>query len=227
MKIFVEGNIGAGKTEFLARSRDFETFRGFGKVLWLTEPVEVWKDLHGSNILELFYQDQKRLAFQMQSLVQLTLLKQNVKQEREKAEISIQERSIFSSYYVFKRELEEQGLLTDTEAKILNEWFRYMTGGELGEFGADLIIYLRTDPKVALDRVRTRDRKEERNITLEKMENLHKYYEDWLLGQVNKKNPNKLWIVDANKPQREMEVEFRQMWKLIERKLKDMESGGV
>ena len=157
----------------------------------------------------------------------LTLLKQNVKQEREKAEISIQERSIFSSYYVFKRELEEQGLLTDTEAKILNEWFRYMTGGELGEFGADLIIYLRTDPKVALDRVRTRDRKEERNITLEKMENLHKYYEDWLIGQVNKKNPNKLWIVDANKPQREMEVEFRQMWKLIERKLKDMESGGV
>ena len=157
----------------------------------------------------------------------LTLLKQNVKQEREKAEISIQERSIFSSYYVFKRELEEQGLLTDTEAKILNEWFRYMTGGELGEFGADLIIYLRTDPKVALDRVRTRDRKEERNITLEKMENLHKYYEEWLIEQVNKKNPNKLWIVDANKPQREMEVEFRQMWKLIERKLKDMESGGV
>ena len=74
----------AGKTEFLARSRDFETFRGFGKILWLTEPVEVWKDLHGTNLLELFYQDQKRLAFQMQSFVQLTLLKQNIKQERER-----------------------------------------------------------------------------------------------------------------------------------------------
>ena len=83
----------------------------------------------------------------MQSFVQLTLLKQNIKQEREKAEISIQEQSIFSSYLVFKRELEEQGLLTDTEAKILDEWFRFITGGELGEFGADLIIYLRQTQK--------------------------------------------------------------------------------
>ena len=162
----------------------------------------------------------------MQSFVQLTLLKQNIKQEREKAEISIQEQSIFSSYLVFKRELEEQGLLTDTEAKILDEWFRFITGGELGEFGTDLIVYLRTDPKVALDRVGKRDQKEERNITLEKLENLHKFYEDWLIEKVNKKNPNKLWIVDANKPQSEMEIEFRQMWKLIERKLKDIESGG-
>ena len=162
----------------------------------------------------------------MQSFVQLTLLKQNIKQEREKAEISIQEQSIFSSYLVFKRELEEQGLLTDTEAKILDEWFRFITGGELGEFGADLIVYLRTDPKVALDRVGKRDQKEERNITLEKLENLHKFYEDWLIEKVNKKNPNKLWIVDANKPQSVMEIEFRPMWELIERKLKDIESGG-
>ena len=79
---------------------------------------------------------------------------------------------------------------------------------------------------MALDRVRKRDWKEERNITLEKLENLHKFYEDWLIEKVNKKNPNKLWIVDANKPQSVMEIEFRPMWELIERKLKDIESGG-
>lgn len=43
--VFVEGNIGSGKTTFL------EHFRQFEDITLLTEPVEMWRDLKGCNLL--------------------------------------------------------------------------------------------------------------------------------------------------------------------------------
>lgn len=43
--VFVEGNIGSGKTTFL------EHFRQFEDITLLTEPVEEWRDLKGYNLL--------------------------------------------------------------------------------------------------------------------------------------------------------------------------------
>lgn len=43
--VFVEGNIGSGKTTFL------EHFRQFEDITLLTEPVEEWRNLRGWNLL--------------------------------------------------------------------------------------------------------------------------------------------------------------------------------
>lgn len=43
--VFVEGNIGSGKTTFL------EHFRRFEDITLLTEPVEEWRNLNGWNLL--------------------------------------------------------------------------------------------------------------------------------------------------------------------------------
>lgn len=43
--VFVEGNIGSGKTTFL------EHFRQFEDITLLTEPVEEWRNLKGWNLL--------------------------------------------------------------------------------------------------------------------------------------------------------------------------------
>lgn len=43
--VFVEGNIGSGKTTFL------EHFRQFEDITLLTEPVEAWRNLQGWNLL--------------------------------------------------------------------------------------------------------------------------------------------------------------------------------
>lgn len=43
--VFVEGNIGSGKTTFL------EHFRQFQDITLLTEPVEEWRNLKGWNLL--------------------------------------------------------------------------------------------------------------------------------------------------------------------------------
>ena len=226
-KIFLEGNIGSGKTSFLNMFRGTKQLMGLEEILILEEPVEVWKDVKGRNVLGKFYENPKRYAFQMQSLVQLTLLRQHVQQEKLRPVISIQERSLFSSFHVFKRELEGDGLLTETEARILEEGFEFLTSGEIGDFGADLIIYLRTDPKVALSRVRERGRKEEKGISLKKLESLHRCYEDWLINKGGKKHPEKILVVEANGNKVKMEEEFHKVWEFIARAKGERKDGGV
>lgn len=49
------------------------------------------------------------------------------------------------------------------------------------------IVYLRTDPEVAYERIGQRGRSEENSIKLEYLQSVHKYHEDWLVH-----NPNKL-----------------------------------
>lgn len=48
----------------------------------------------------------------------------------------------------------------------------------------DLIIYLRTSPEVAYERMMDRGRKEEAGAPLEYLRLLHDAYEDWLINQV-------------------------------------------
>lgn len=43
--VFIEGNIGAGKTTFLNHFKKYED------VCLFTEPVEKWRDLRGHNLL--------------------------------------------------------------------------------------------------------------------------------------------------------------------------------
>lgn len=47
--VFIEGNIGSGKTTFL------EHFRKFDEVCLMTEPVEQWRDCGGVNLLVSIY----------------------------------------------------------------------------------------------------------------------------------------------------------------------------
>ena len=64
LKVAVEGNICAGKTSFLEH---LKTSYGASCVLIVhDEPMENWRNLHGHNILDMFYNDQVRYAFMMQ-----------------------------------------------------------------------------------------------------------------------------------------------------------------
>ena len=50
---------------------------------------------------------------------------------------------------------------------------------------ADVIIYLRTSPEIALTRVRSRNRRGEENVSLDYLTDLHQYYDNWLLHEDN------------------------------------------
>ena len=57
---------------------------------------------------------------------------------------------------------------------------------------ADVIVYLRTSPYIALTRIRKRNRQAEEDLSLDYLTKLHSYYDNWLLGKDN------VIVVDAD-----------------------------
>lgn len=90
--VFVEGNVGSGKTTFL------EQFADCPNVFLAKEPVHKWQDVRGHNFLGLMYEDPKRWSFAFQSIVQRTMLElHQARPELPGQNIKIMERSIFSA----------------------------------------------------------------------------------------------------------------------------------
>ena len=58
----------------------------------------------------------------------------------------------------------------------------------------NIIIYLRCSSEIALQRIQKRGRIEEKEISIEYLNNLNKYHEEWLIGN-NKQN---IIVIDCN-----------------------------
>jgi len=198
--VLVEGNIGCGKTTFL------EHFAQFGQVEVLKEPVDRWRDVNGHNLLELMYQDPSRWAMPFQSYVQLTMLDHHL--HRSNKPVKLMERSIYSARYCFVENMHRSGKMLGCEFEVLDEWFKFATDDSGLNIHVDLIIYLRTTPEKALERVNIRNRSEENSIPLEYLQDLHNLHEEWL---VDKKYPltAPVLVIDADQDLPEMKAEYR------------------
>jgi len=175
--VLVEGNIGSGKTTFLQHFAEFE------HVDVKKEPVGRWMDLNGNNLLELMYGDPKRWALLFQSYAQLTLM-ENHRHSQGGKSVKIMERSVFSARYCFAENMHQSKMLGDSEFCVLDQWFKFVN--EECNINVDLIVYLRTTPETALERVKKRNRSEEAGISLDYLTELHNLHEDWL---VHKSHP--------------------------------------
>lgn len=191
--IVVEGNIGSGKTTFL------QPFTTIPQVEVLEEPVKEWRSLDNGrhNLLELMYTDPTRWSLLFQTYVQLTMLRQHSKPAIKP--VRIMERSLLSARYCFVENLHERGQMTEAEYAVLSEWFNFLVTCPNLDFGIDHIIYLRTDPEVAYERVKKRRRHEEHLIPIEYIRDLHNLHEDWLFRRT-KFQPLQapVTVVDAN-----------------------------
>lgn len=171
-----EGIPGAGKTTLLEKLAALNP-----NITIDCEPIQVWQNFHGNNVLDLYYKDPKKYAFVFQSLIQSSVFNSRRQSVPTKG-IYLLERSLGSSFNVFSRLALNENILTDLEFGVLHEQHRVLSEAEvLCGIAADLYVYLRIDPKIALERVRMRGRKEETNVTLSYLQQLHNYYEDWLI----------------------------------------------
>lgn len=171
--VLVEGNIASGKTTFL------EHFKKFENVNIVPEPVESWRNCRGHNLLNLMYQDVHKWAFPFQSYVTLTTMKM-LTQQTDKP-IKLIERSVYSARFCFVEKMMNDGIITPEQHAVLDEWFQWVNDNV--DLNIDLIVYLRCDPKLAFRRMQQRNRSEERSVSLEYLEDLHKYHENWLYYQ--------------------------------------------
>ncbi|XP_059085670.1 deoxynucleoside kinase-like isoform X2 [Tigriopus californicus] len=170
--IVVEGNIGSGKSTFLNEFQDLSN-----ELEIMPEPVDKWRNCHGTNLLQRMYEDPKRWSMLFQTYVQLTMMQQHTKPCAKPTRIM--ERSF--ARYCFVENLYAEGKLEDCEYAVLSEWFNYLLTCPSMNFKIDLIIYLRTRPDVAFQRIKDRDRSEECRIPFQYIQDLHDLHEDWLI----------------------------------------------
>ena len=187
--ISVEGNIGSGKTTFL----NFFT-QQVDNIAVIKEPLDLWQNVDGENVLSLMYINPKKYTFLFQIYALLTNLQQHTKASDVKAKIV--ER--FMGHACFIKNSYKEGNLSTVEYSILTRWTNYLLSCHEPNMTADLIIYLRTTPETAFDRIKKRNRNEELNISFDYIKKLHEIHEQWLMEVVDKNLGPKLIVIDAN-----------------------------
>lgn len=186
--VSIEGNIGSGKSTML------NYFQKYKDVELVPEPVAQWCDVKGHNLLGKLYEDPKRWSFQFQSYVQLTRLQLLTKPTD--CSVKIIERSIQNNRFCFLENARKEGSLCGAELEVLFSWYNWLDTN-LG-IPLDLIVYLRTSPEVAYNRLRERGRKEEAGVPMDFMEGLHQSYEDWLIHKTQGSLPAPVLVLDAD-----------------------------
>ena len=176
--ISIDGNIGSGKSSLVSILK--ERFSDAKNICFLQEPVDEWntiRDKEGITALENYYKDQTKYAFSFQMMAyisRLSLLKKEIK--KNKYDIIITERSLNTDRYVFAKMLYDDKKIDEIQYQIYLKWFEEF----LEEIPKIEIIYIRTSPHVAHERVKKRAREGESVIELEYLEYCHKYHENWL-----------------------------------------------
>ena len=199
--VTVEGNLGSGKSTFL----NYFSQCYPEKVEVIPEPLEKWTNLNSHNVLKLMYENPQRFSFLAQSYIYLTMLENHHLEPFQR--VKLMERSLFSARFIFSENLFKANKLQDCELSVLDEWFKYMTN-ESSNLKVDLIIYLRTTPEKAFERVKRRAREEESGVTLKYLQQLHSLYEDWLVHK-NHFVPAPVLILNADQSLFEMKNLYR------------------
>ncbi|XP_041978020.1 deoxynucleoside kinase-like [Aricia agestis] len=172
-RVSIEGNIGSGKSTCIKH------FHKYKNVESHPEPIKEWRDVSGHNLLGLLYSDMNQWSFAFQHYVHLSRLKiQTSPPSNSNITVKMFERSVQNSRHCFVENAKKQNFLEEAEYQVLLEWFDY-TEKNL-DISLDLIVYLKTNPKIVWERMMKRGRAEEAEVPLEYLEQVHESYENWL-----------------------------------------------
>jgi deoxynucleoside kinase len=116
--------------------------------------------------------------------------------EEIKDKIKITERSLLSERFVFIEAIKSLNFIDKTQYHILVDWFNLV---ESKVPPVNEVIYLRTSPEIAFNRLKLRNRPEEQTVSLEYIQLLFNLYENWLIHQTFGELPFKVTIVDQDK----------------------------
>lgn len=152
---------------------DLKTFSE--KIVVIPEPIEQWSSHNDANLLQRVYNNPRKWSFVFQTLVMSDMLQTHIRSGSTK----VIERSLGSTYHVFLRQHHTNKTMSHDGIKILQQWFH--TAVDLFPTYPEVIIYLKSSPKFVLERIRKRDRKEERGIDIDYLAQIQTYYDEWLI----------------------------------------------
>lgn len=201
MYLAIEGVIGVGKTT-LAR------------LLQSSFNAELLLEIFEENpFLSDFYSDRKRYAFQ----TQIFFLLSRYHQQREGVREALQKSSTLISDYTFQKDrLFAEVNLTGDELEMY-----YRVHEALAEkiTTPDLIVYLRADTDVLMQRIAQRDRPYERQMEVGYINTLNRTYETHFAKNTGENiliiNTNELDFVRRSKDLENVEQRIRQALKMV------------
>lgn len=195
MIIYIEGNIGAGKTTFVNNLKKYcSVFKKIGiDAEVVTEPVDEWMHTYesdGKNILEKFYEDQNKWSFCFQMNSFISRIKKindayyNDLNQEIPNKIIFVERSIYTDRFCFAQNCYETGKMTKLEYDVYCRWNDWLAA----EFQVQpsAYIYIRCMPNVNNERIIKRSRDGESNIPIEYLQMLHNKHEEWMTLEKSK-----------------------------------------
>lgn len=166
----LEGILGAGKTNLINCLKEEMDF------YMIPEPVLAWqKNIDSQSLLSNLYEDFHRWGYTFQVNSLLTRA-QSIEDEQNlsRGHHLIMERSLLSDRECFAR------LFFDSGKMSALEWYWYSRHYDFINMNIkhpDAFIYLRVSPENSLKRIQDRERKEERNIPLDYLKDLHRRHE--------------------------------------------------
>jgi len=176
--ISIEGNIGAGKSTIL---EELKTRMCSDDIKFVKEPVDIWdtiRDEDDKTILEKFYQDPKKYAFQFQVMAlttRLSLLRSTIR-ENPDCKVIICERSVDADKQIFAKMLHNDGVISYIDYKI----YCLLSTEHARDFDMDGYVYINADAEICHERIMKRSRNGEGQIELDYLQKCKKYHDDWL-----------------------------------------------
>lgn len=170
--VFVEGNIGAGKSTFL------RILQAHLPVILTTEPCDEWQNVAGHNLLQAYYQDGPKWAAIFQMYASMTRIRKQQACASDASLVQIMERSWFSDRFCFGNMLHHLGVIDDLSWQIYCQMWQWQVSHTQHPLA---FIYLRVEPEMCFQRMHSRARGEEVGVSLEYLQRLHLYHEQLLV----------------------------------------------
>jgi len=162
--VLVAGNIGTGKTSLAERLGE--------RLGWKT----AYESVIDNPYLGDFYQNMDAWSFHLQVYFLGHRAQQHLELVSENHS-AIADRSIYEDVKIFARALYHQGSLSERDYRSYQRVFK-LIADHLPE--PDLLIYLIAPPEILQKRIEERGRTIESGISLEYLQLLDSYYEEWM-----------------------------------------------
>jgi deoxynucleoside kinase len=191
IRVSIDGSIGVGKSSAICSAI------ASSGIPYHLEPVEQWTPL-----LKLMYEDPCRWAMALNLSVLLTMNRNAAQDDASQHRVVVYERSPLSCRYVFSELQHEMGYMTDEELAIVDEAFQQTA------WIPDVLVYIRTSPEVAFQRIRHRDRRCEECLDMAYMQRLGRKYEAFVEGLRHRHPQTRVLVVDGNQDPDDVKAEI-------------------
>lgn len=207
--ISFEGNIGVGKTSMINLLKE-----NLGdKAEYIYEPINEWqeiKDYHGKDILHTFYDDKYRWSYTFQNIAYITRMMHIVESiKNSEKKYIILDRSLSADLNTFAKMLYDDGYMNTIEWNAYNKWNKFFED-TFGYKVNHLIVYLRSEPDIAYQRMQSRNRLAEKDVPYEYLKKLHQYHDKWLMDK-----KDGVLVLDANKDYVKNKNRFNELYNEI------------